>query len=491
MMAHFPVLQVVIPLMAAPACLFLRSARWMWGFSVLAGFSAFLVSAVLLAQVAAGGTIIYELGGWQAPWGIEYRIDLFNAWVAFVVSAASALVLLASYHSVRKELDPGRQIHFYVLYLLCLAGFLGIVATGDLFNVFVFLEISALSTYALVSLSRDRRALTAAFRYLVIGTVGATFILAGTGLLYAMTGTLNMVDLSLRLSGLSGSQTVLTAFILFVTGICLKLALFPMHFWLPEAYARAPSMVTALLAATATKVALYVLIRVVFTIFGIGFFTGFPLQELFMGLSLAGILFASVMAIRQQEVKLVLAWSSLAQISFMVLGVAIGNETGLVAMLVHFFNHTLIAGVLFLAAGAVALKTGGTRLEHFGGLTGTMPWTMTAVLVGAFSVVGLPLTAGFISKWYLMAAALESGLWPVAVLILAASLLAAAYMWRILDAAFQRPPVSEASAGGEAPTGLFVSMWCLVLANVYFGIDTRLPVGMAESIVSLLGGGGL
>ena len=192
MLVHLPVLQVIVPLMAAPLCLILNRSKIVWMFTLLASALAFLISILLLQQVMTSGTIVYELGGWEAPWGIEYRIDKLNAFLLLIISAISTVVLIAAQTSIEKEIPKDKHTLFYVLYLLSLTGMLGIVSTGDAFNVFVFLEISSLSAYALIALSRDRRALWASYQYLIMGTIGATFILIGIGLMYQMTGTLNM-----------------------------------------------------------------------------------------------------------------------------------------------------------------------------------------------------------------------------------------------------------------------------------------------------------
>ena len=190
--AHLPALQVVIPLIAAPVCLLLRHSGLVWGFALLVSWSTLGIAAALLDQVLASGTISYAMGNWAAPWGIEYRVDTLSAFVAGI----GAVVMPFARTSVRREIPADRISLFYTAYLLCLAGLLGITITGDAFNLFVFLEISSLSSYILISLGKDRRALTAAYRYLVMGTIGATFILIGVGLLYMMTGTLNMADLA-------------------------------------------------------------------------------------------------------------------------------------------------------------------------------------------------------------------------------------------------------------------------------------------------------
>ena len=354
MLAHLPILQVILPLLGAPICLILRQARLVWLFAVLVSVFAFAVSLLILNQVFNEGEIIYFLGGWEAPFGIEYHVDALNGFLLVLVTSVSSVVLLGAHTSIENEIDEDKHTYFYIAYLLCLAGLLGIVLTGDAFNVFVFLEISSLSSYTLIAMGKDRRALWASYQYLIMGTIGATFILIGIGLMYAMTGTLNMYDLAERLPEVSNSRTVITAFSFFIVGVCLKLALFPLHLWLPNAYAYAPSIVTAFLAATATKVAIYVLLRFIFTIFGISFaLTKLPLQEVLLILGLMGVFAASFVAIRQSNVKRLFAYSSVAQIGYMILGFSIATPTGLKATLLHLFNHALMKGALFLALAAV------------------------------------------------------------------------------------------------------------------------------------------
>ena len=489
---NLPALQVVIPLLAAPLALMLRRGEYAWILVQLVCIAALAVSIALLRTVLADGPISYEMGGWAPPWGIEYYIDTVNAFVLLIVSAISTVVALAARTSVAAEIRVDQQSFFYTAYLLCLAGLLGIAITGDAFNVFVFLEISSLSTYILVSLGRDRRALTAAYQYLIMGTIGATFILIGVGLLYMSTGTLNMLDLAARLEPLSESRTVQAAFAFTAVGVSLKLALFPLHLWLPNAYAYAPSIASAFLAATATKVAVYVMLRFFFTIFGLDYsFEVMPLGITLETLAILAIFGGSAVAIYQTNVKRLLAYSSVAQIGYMILGIGFATQTGLTAAILHLFNHAMMKGGLFLALAAVYFRLGGVSVDHFRGLGKTMPWTMMAIVIGGLSLIGVPLTVGFVSKWYLVLAALEQGLWPLALLVLLGSLLAVIYIWKLVETAYFKDPEGDAAAVREAPLGLLIPAWTLIIANIYFGIDTSLTVGVAESAAaSLLGIGG-
>ena len=501
MLEHLPVLPIIVPLMAAPLCVLVRQRKLALGIALAVCWGTFVMTVMLLMEVLRNGMQTYALGGWVPPWGIAYQVDMLSAFVLVFVSGIGATVLSFAPLSIQKEIPKGLQYLFYTEYLLCLTGLLGIVITGDVFNLFVFLEISSLSAYALISLGRSRQALIASFQYLVMGTIGATFILIGIGLLYMMTGTLNMADMAVQLRGtitigedtkvVMDTRTILVAFAFLSVGISLKMALFPLHMWLPNAYTFAPSVVTAFLAATATKVSVYVLLRFVFTIFGADFaFTKMPLDTGLMVLSLVGIVAASTAAIFQTNVKRLLAYSSIAQVGYMVLGISFASVTGLTGGIVHMFNHALIKGGLFLAMGCLVFRLGSTQLADLRGIGRRMPVTMFAWVVGGLGLIGVPLTAGFVSKWYLISAALERGWWPVALLVLLSSLLALIYVWRVVEVAYFEEPPEDAAAVKEAPLAMLVPTYLLIGATIVFGVWTEWSVDFARQAAVLLLGGG-
>ncbi|MDQ4116028.1 MAG: monovalent cation/H+ antiporter subunit D family protein, partial [Actinomycetota bacterium] len=267
-MNQVPVLQVLIPLLGAPLCAVLRQRFVAWALFTAASVGAMACALRMTSGVVAGEVQRYALGGWPAPIGIEYVVDPANAPLLVLVSAIAVVVAVYARPSVEREIAPRQIPLFYSCLCLCLAGLLGVAATGDAFNAFVFLEISSLATYALIAMGRRRRALLAAFRYLIIGTIGATFLLIGIGLAYAVTGTLNMADLAARLPDVHGNRALTAAVVFVLVGLAVKMALFPLHAWLPDAYAEAPSAVSTFLAAVSTKVALYAFARFSFTVFG-------------------------------------------------------------------------------------------------------------------------------------------------------------------------------------------------------------------------------
>ncbi|VAX10312.1 Na(+) H(+) antiporter subunit D [hydrothermal vent metagenome] len=484
---NISLLLVVIPLIAAPIVAVLPRGRLPWAVALVVTSICALLAGMQLWGVLDGGVISYELGGWAPPWGIEYRIDAVNAFVALIVAGIAAITLPYALLSVEQEIPDEKVPLFYSAMLLCLTGLLGITQTGDIFNVFVFLEISSLSSYALISLGKKRQALTSAYQYLIMGTIGATFFLIGVGLVYSQTGTLNMQDLTIRLPEVLHLKTVNTGFAFIMIGIALKLALFPLHLWLPNAYTYAPSVVTVFLAATATKVAVYVMLRVLFTVFPDSFALTAHAKELFVAAGIAGIIIASIYAIYQENVKRLLAYSSVAQIGYMVLGIGFASLTGVTAALIHLFNHALMKGALFMAVGAIIYRIGACRMEQIHGLGRAMPWTFGAIVIGGMSLIGVPGTAGFISKWYLVTAALEQGAWISVAVILFGSLLAVVYMGKLIEALYFKPATDAGKEVTEAPILLLAPTWVLVVANIYFGLNTELTVGVATKAAAILG----
>jgi len=486
---HLPILQVAIPLIAAPICFLLRKPALCRGWSLFVAGLAFIVAMRLLFQVRASGVISYRIGDWPEPWGIQYVVDPVDAIVVVIVSAVGIAVLAFGRASVEKEIPTDGHCLFYTMYLLSLCGLLGMAITGDLFNLFVFLEISALSSYVLISLSRDRRALTASYNYLVMGTIGATFYVIGVGLLYQTTGTLNMIDLATLAPAIAESRTTLTALAFLTVGLCLKAAVFPLHAWMPNAYAHAPSVVACFLSATATKVSVYVLIRLFFTVFGAVEDTALRFAEdALTVMAIAGIFIGSMRAIYQKDLKRALAFSSVAQIGYMILGVGFASVAGIQASMIHLFNHALMKCALFMALGCVVFSIGSARVEDIAGIAKRMPITMAAFVVAGLSLIGVPGTVGFVSKWYLIQAALEADAWPIAGLILVSSLLAVIYVWRVVEAAYfqQAAPGHPSHDAGEAPLTMLVPMWGMVGTCVYFGLDATFTSEMARTAAEFI-----
>ena len=487
MIDQLPAIQLLLTLLAAPVCSMLRNGSRSWWLATIVSWASVACACALLHQVWGGGIISYEMGGWPPPWGIEVVIDELTAIVLLLVTLFGALVMTALRESLTTIMRQQRQSLYYTAFLLCMASLIGITITGDAFNVFVFLEISSLATYTLIARGRDRRALTAAFRYLIMGTIGATFILIAIGFMYMLTGTLNMADLAERLPQHYDNHVLHASFAFFTVGIALKVAMFPLHYWLPAAYTYAPKATTAFLAATATKVSLYVMIRFIFDVYGVEFAFGqMQLGTLLVPLSVAGILIASLTAIFQTDAKRLLAWSSVAQLGYMALGIGLLNVNGLTASITHMFNHAMMKAGLFLAIATMIYRVQSSNLSALAGIGRTMPLTTGAFTVLGIGLIGVPFTAGFISKWYLITGTLDKGWLPVAILLIVSSLMAVVYVGKMIDVMYFKPAPAEFAHVGEGPKSMLAPCWIFAILTLYFGIDTRLTAGLAGRVASSL-----
>jgi len=486
LMMHLPVLIVVVPLLAGALIVLFNHRKGAWLITLLTSIFLVYASVQLIQMVGQVDVISYTLGGWSAPLGIELRIDALSALMVLILAASALLVSIYALKSVEKEIAERNQVPFYTALLLVLAGLIGISVTADAFNIFVFLEISSLSTYALISMGRDRRALHASYHYLIMGTIGATFILIGIGFMYVMTGTLNIADLSDRLPAVADTNAIRAAFAFITIGVGIKAAMLPLHQWLPNAYAYSPSVVSTFLAATATKVAIYVLIRFVLSLYGIEFsLVEMPFDNLLMILGTIGVLAGSVYAIYQSNVKRMLAYSSVAQIGYILLAIGLASQPGFTAALLHMFNHALIKGTLFMALGIIFYRFASTELSVMSGMGKTMPLTMAAFTIGGLSLIGIPGTAGFVSKWYLVTALLDASLWPLALLILVASILTLIYVGRVIEVAYFKP-VPEGRTRQKVPLTMIVALWIFALSNIYFGFETDISLGLSSLAVNQL-----
>ncbi|MEO0730070.1 MAG: monovalent cation/H+ antiporter subunit D family protein [Pseudomonadota bacterium] len=491
---HLVILPVVIPLIASGIVAMLPTARVAWLATTLVSFTVAALSIMLLLEVQgdADGVMSYALGGWAPPVGIEYRVDILNAFVLAIVACIGAIAMPFAMRSVPVDVASNQQPWFYATYLLCFTGLLGMTISGDAFNIFVFMEISSLSTYVLIAMGRDRRALLAAYQYLIMGTIGATFYVIGVGLLYIVTGSLNLADITTRIGEVYATtpRPVVAALAFLIVGISLKLALFPLHVWLPNAYAFAPPFATVFLAATATKVAVYVLIRIWFLLFGQAIsLDRLPVSELLIVLSIIAMFAGSLLAFYENRIERMLAYSSVAQIGYIMLGISLLNEAGLTGGIVHIMNHAVTKGLLFLAIGAVVYRLGHPMLSELGGIGKRMPLTMAAFVIGALSIIGVPGTAGFVSKWNLAIGAVEGGAYVIVFLIMASSILSVLYIGRVIEIAYFKPVSKLCERATDPGWSMGLPIAVLAFAVIWFGLETTYSSDIANAAAKMLLGG--
>ena len=479
MIRQLPVIIVIFPMLVSVVAS-LAGQRYKQAAFVLA-FTAMSVclgaSAVILNQVISHGAVQYELGGWAPPVGIVYHIDHLNAFILVLISFIGLVTVLYAPKSIEKEL-PGKITLFWCLFLLLITGLLGIAVTGDLFNLFVFIEVASLTGYALVA-AGNKKATVAGIRYLLLGSVGASFYLLGVGYLYMATGTLNMADLAQLLPRLYHSKTVLLGFSFILVGLGIKTALFPMHGWLPDAYTYAPSAVSAVVAPLTTKVMAYVMIRIMFTVFEPEFsITVLGVTPILVWMGTLAVLYGAVTALFQKDFKRMLAYVIIAEIGYIIGGIGVANTAALKGAVFHIINDAVMTACLFLTAGLVMYQKGGHHIDDFKGIFKTMPVTAAVFTIGALGIIGVPPTGGFFSKWYLLFGGIQAGQWGFVAALLICTAINMVLFFRVFDRGFflHRYSVPDQSAPYlkpgtvEAPVIMLMPAVLTAAAILVFGI---------------------
>jgi multicomponent Na+:H+ antiporter subunit D len=479
MSEQYPALLVIVPLISA---FLISAAGWVnkrLCFPIaVAALSVTVYSSVgLLMRVLDEGVIIYRLGGWPPPWGIAYYVDHLNGLVLPVVAVVALLNLIATQKSIAQEY-PEKTGPFYTLYVLMVTGLLGIVVTGDAFNLYVLLEIASLTGYGLIAMGEERAPL-ATLNYVYMGTIGACFYLLGVGYLYIVTGSLNMMDIAGLLPALYQSKAVLAAFIICMVGLWLKMALFPLHAWLPNAYTFAPSAASSLIAPLVTKVMVYVMIRLILTVFTPKFaFASFAVKDPIVWLAVIAIVMGAIFALAERNLKKMLTYVIIAEVGYMVGGAWLGNRAAMTGAILHIVNDALMTLCIFLVVGNIVYRVKGYTFEDLKGLFRKMPFTMGAFVIGALSIIGVPPTCGFFSKWYLISGAIQAGHYGFVVALLFSSLVNVILFFRVFEISYYEPLSDHHGHGhhaepmAEAPLTMLLPLLIVAVGLVLVGIYT-------------------
>jgi len=473
---QIPVLIIILPLLSA---LITPLLGW-WRENLCYPWVIFSLALCMLCSIFVLGTVIdtgvihYYLGSWLPPLGIEYVIDHLNALMLVIISTTALIVAVYSKKSIIQEIE-GSIVYFYTVFLLQVTGFLGIVITGDLFNLYVFLEITSLTGYALIAAGEDG-APFATFRYIILGTIGACFYLLGVGYLYIITGSLNIADLAQLLPELYGSKVILVAFAFFFVGIAIKMALFPLHVWLPDAYTKAPSAASALIAPLMTKISVYVMLRIMFTVFKPSLSIDMlPVTDIMIWLGIAAIVAGAVMALAQTDFKRMFCYIVVAEIGYMVGGMGIANSVAIKGVILHILNDAIMTLGMFTVAGMVYYQTKSHHLTDFKDLFKKMPYTMAAFVVIALSIIGVPPTCGFFSKWYLIQGAVMADCWVFVAALLLSSLINIILFFRIFEIGYGFSDTQGHGHGhevliNEAPMSMLIPTIVTAVGIILIGI---------------------
>lgn len=493
MSQHFPVLIVLLPLTAALLSPFFsyfhkQMGKWV---AVASLFGAFLCSVGLLMQTVQDGgqAVHYWMGNWAPPLGIEFVIDPVNAIIVTMITFLAMMTAIFSTPFLKKSNWLYMGGYYTLMALLCV-GLSGMTLTGDVFNLYVYLEIASLSGYGLIALGGNKGTL-AAFRYLLIGTIAASLYLLGIGFLYAMTGSLNMADLSGLLQGQMDSPLIAVAVALFIAAFGIKAALFPFHGWQPDAYTYSHPGAAPLISGAMSKVPAYAMLRFFFYLFGA--------QHLFVqhGLTVIGVLGAmgiilgSVMAIAQDDFRRMLAYSSVAQIGYIAVGLAIGSVYGLIGAVLHVVNHAFMKSSLFMVIGGIQYRFGEFRISQLGQIHKKMPLTVVTLCIAALGMIGIPPTGGFFSKWYIMLGAMTTQQYIYVAVLVISSLLNAVYFFRVMENVFvnkdpQLKEVNPPAGKLELPLQMLIPIVVMGLGILVLGfcnasiVDGIIKLGLPE-----------
>jgi multicomponent Na+:H+ antiporter subunit D len=479
MMNNFPILAVMSLFMGAFVnSLAGRKNRKVGNAVVFVAMAASLILMLALIRpvMIDGQVICYWMGNWapQAGWayGIGLEVDALSLFFGLIVTVA---VMVSGVYSFTYMAKDDSQVNFYTMFLMLSGSVLGLVLSGDLFNVFVMVEIM---TFTAVGLTAFRNwydgALEGAFKYLVVGSLGSTCILTGTILIYANLHTLNMAQIA-ALAPSHVNATMVVAFAFLFTGFATKAFLFPFHTLAADAHAVAPASISLMISGVLTKCGVYGIIRLVYDLFQN--YNETSVQYLVTGLGALTMFICVTMAFNQHNFKRLLAFHSISQVGYVITVVGLGTSLGLTAGLYHAMNHTIFKGLLFLTAGAVQHETGSLDLDDLGGLSRKMPKTTALFLIGAASISGLPPFNGFASKWMIYQAAFQKGAETadffyvlVCIVALITSVLTLASFVKVAQSVFFGQLPKKYESVKECPLSMRIPMWVLAILCIVLGI---------------------
>lgn len=441
------------------------------------GISAIL-SLIVLIYVNDNGLFLYRVGHWDSPWGIELNIGILEAIMSLLFTTIASLILWSSTYNVEKEVKDGRIPLYYTLCNVLVGALIGIVYTNDLFNAFVFIEISTIAACGIVVIKDKKENIKAALKYLILSSLGSGLVLMAIAFIYSITGNLNMIFINEELVKvfMSYRNSVLISLGLFTIGLGIKSAMFPMHVWLPDAHSSAPASSSAILSGLVLKAYVILYIKLLYRMFGLEIINEFKVLLLMvLILGSLGMIFGSVSAILQKDIKRVVAYSSVAQMGYVFFGIGLGNTLGLVASVFHILNHAAIKSALFLAVGSMIEKTGQKKLSGLKGIGKEMPITLGIFTLGALSMVGIPILPGFISKFNFAIASIEGGKSIFVIIILLSSLLNALYYFPIVINGFfgEENLKGKISRSKEKPIKELLPILTLVVCALYLGIASN------------------
>ena len=471
-MSHqLPAILFLLPLFAAISMpvVCLKHRHWSKSISLTILAAMVLVSILNLHNVVNHGEVRYVFSGWTAPLGIEWVADGLASVILVLLSVLGLLGVVFTGPTSPKALG-GRIVHYYTLILLFFSALTGIVFAADFFNIFVFLEVAAISSYALIGVAGGR-ALFAAFRYLILGTIGASIYLLGVSYLYAVTGTLNMADMADKLPFLLGSKALVGGLLFIFIGLGIKMALVPFHSWMPEAYAYAPDSVSPIMASLLTKIVLLAWVRIIYWVLNasIAIFD-IPILQLVAVLGALAAVIGASLALAQRDIKMMFAYGGVSHIGIILIGIGQGNQTGFVGGIFYLLNDAVMQAALFFIAGVAFYQYGVRTIDDLGRVGKQAPWLTGSLIVVALGMIGLPPTGGFFGKWNIILGALEASNYVSVAAVLLATLLTLAYFVKLFEGIFRQTSTGLDLQFGEFPLSFKMTLGVTSAAIMLLGL---------------------
>ena len=457
-------------------------------FTLVVAGTVFIIAAYLTVLVLPEWPYTFQIGYWKAPWGIELILDPLSSLMVLTICAFCFLIALYSLRTIRIEVPLEKAGWYYTAYLLLLTGMLGLMVTNDIFNMYVMIEITGICAVALVLARGTKEATEASLKYLLLAVIGSGFILFAIGFLYSVTGNLNITYVAAELALVKENYPYLvwTAMGFFLVGFGIKAALFPLHLWLPDAHSSAPYASSALLSGLVVKVYIVSMIRIFYLVFGPEMLIGTPMGTLLLLLSSLAIIGGSFFAYTQLNLKRRLAYSTVAQVGYIFLGLGLGTSWGLTAALLHIIVHAFMKVALFMSAGTIYFQTGKKNVLYFSGLGRIMPVSMGAFTIASLSMIGIPLFAGFLSKYALAFGSMQVESYGFVALVVLSGLLNASYYLPIVWQAFFTEEKRETFHLDMVPFSMMAPMLIVTAGLIYLGVTPGQMMTMIDRAASVL-----
>ena len=455
---------------------------------------AWIMALLELLKVLWDAPYSYTFGSYPAGIGIEFLVDEFSALMTLVVLTLSILIIIYSLKDLEHEIESSRMYSYYTLVFLLIFSMIGMIFTNDMFNLYVFMEILSITSVAIIAIKKKKDTLMASMKYLMMGAIGSVTVLMGIALIYMVTGQLNMSAINEEISAVWRlyPRNILLAMGFMITGFSIKAAIFPLHNWLPDAHSTAPTPSSALLSGLVVKAYIFSIAKIMYRVVGKNISVDIGIADYLIIFAVLSMMMGSVFALTQRDIKRRLAYSSVSQIGYIFLGLALASEMGFSAALFHVVSHAFMKSALFLSAGSIIYLTGKRDVKNLDGIGYEMPITMTVFSIGVLGMIGIPGTSGFMSKWYLGLAVLDAGHPELLIVLLLSSFLNALYYLPIIVSAFLREspgrPLEMHRDG--IPGTMKVSMVLVAVGSLVIGLFPHLVMDIIQQAVpSFIGSG--